>query len=350
MPLPTFSFMVIMILLFSCRHTDAPDGGSEIKISSIKQVGYEGPYTDAHMHLANGFHNEAPFADSHRTKMDEIYKTEFEQLNNLEQMQGGLILTPTYLPAWSKLPIEARLVENREIIASASRYLIRDKRRFGFLCGVDVVSADALEFASACLSLPGIRGLKLRFSEGSQLWPVFEKLIAIAAQQKAIVLTHFPSGPSSGQSGFAAKTKGDPEETLKVMKVMARHPAAVLVIAHAGTASVIGLDGLATIGREYAKISSTNNIYTEISFAFKQADLLEVDDPNVEIVVDSWRAFGWDRLLFGTDAYTRHDGLPFLLEFLGADSVFPTEIGSLKPEESRLLLEGNFERFANDHL
>jgi predicted TIM-barrel fold metal-dependent hydrolase len=189
-----------------------------------------------------------------------------------------------------------------EVIAINRRYseiLVQHPRGAGYriLCGVSFQRDDAVETASRCLALPKVVGFKLRgFTvRRPEDLAKLEALVAVANDRGAIVLAHLGSfdEPAPAEDALA--------ETKKIVTLMDRAPKAKLLIAHAGFGSFLGRAEYAAIGEHYrADPAAVRNIYLETSDSF--ADYEDGQPrPDAEAWLTSWRAFGIDRVVFGSD-------------------------------------------------
>lgn len=303
------------------------------------------PYFDAHIHMASGYEREVPFELEHSKKIQEIYDYEINELLENNNLIGGFLLSPTYLDGWLKAPISEILAENSMIVDELSKRN-KGEKNFQVLCGVNISDPRALKIAESCLSLKGIAGLKIRFNPVEKLPPIFKRIIAIASAKKAIVLTHF-AGPRGRQGNqFLERiVLGLPDQVQYLLNIMDKFSDARLIIAHSGMDRLIGINGLKQIGTYFKKNPQKNrNIYTEISFGFRQAGIQGLTDSNYPKLVEAWREFGFDFVFFGSDTYRRsveRGGLPFLVDFLKFDSIGILQIPLMNESEKRKVLKDN---------
>jgi predicted TIM-barrel fold metal-dependent hydrolase len=173
---------------------------------------------------------------------------------------------------------------------------------YGILCGVSFQRADAVEVAKGCLEIPNVRGIKVRGVTIHNAGDVgtFARLAEVADAHDAMILSHF------GKIADATPPSSDDEsdamsDTKELVKIMDRLPYAKLLIAHSGISSFIGWSEYAWIGEHYkANPQIAKNIFIEASDSFFSADSFRVR-PDADAWLASWRPFGIDRVVFGSD-------------------------------------------------
>jgi len=306
------------------------------------------PYFDAHVHLASGYQAELPWTQNHEDRAEKLYMDEISYIVSDPHLLGAFLLTPTYFEGWAGHSLKSIIDENKIVLKSLNQVPLQGKD-LRVLCGVYIRDPRAAQIAEACLSLQGIHGLKLRFSEPIEQWPEnLDRVMAVAHRFKAIVLVHF-SGPHYDSQIRRSATQGEPEQVQKLLKLMRESTDATLVIAHSGMDRFIGLDGLKTIGDYFKKHRNIRrNIFAEISFGFNQAEASGLSDPDYKKLVDAWKKFDLDFVLFGSDVYRRNvdvGGNPLLYSWVKKDTIKITEVPTLTKSEILKVLKNNYLNF-----
>lgn len=226
----------------------------------------------------------------------------YESLATIDAMgiTTGMLITNTY---------KAYLTPNMtvdELVAINQRYseILSSHphgSKYQILCGVSFERDDAAAFAARCLELPKVRGIKLRnFTvRRAEDLQKLESLLKLANERRALVLSHFgaPEGPPGGDDGGPAGM----EDTQEIVSIMDGLPNATLVIAHSGRSSFVGRPQLEWIGQHYRdNPSSVRNIYIETSSSFARTEDGKPRE-DAEAWVRSWRSFGLERVVFGSD-------------------------------------------------
>ncbi len=206
------------------------------------------------------------------------------------------------------------------------------------ICGIDLREDDYLLNAENCLNLKKMKGIKLHFyvkneylidpqGKQSETFRKFEKLLQLVNKKKGYLLIHFNTnknvprtevGMGVANASYEELMIGNNEEVTALLEITKDNPNAKIIIAHSGLGQTIGLDGIKQIGMYYKTHPNvTPNIYIETSAIL--ASLAGATPrvrprswpPNEEYykelwkartdVTNSWKAFGVERVLFGSD-------------------------------------------------
>jgi glutaminyl-peptide cyclotransferase len=224
---------------------------------------------------------------------------------------GGLVISSSYSGSAQVFPNNEKLWVNREIsdrIQSTNNYL---------LCGTynrDLAVADFLE---PCLKLPNAIGAKMRevYLKASETndpdyrlqLETFTKVLQILDRRKSILLVHFDRYEDTPDCEFKGSDDclyGNAEDTRLLIDLLTPYRNVTLIIAHSGTRSFIGLDGLVQI----SKSPVADRVYVETSAGFSSAMGIiswgagkGVDQAKVDRIIAAWKEFGIERILYGTD-------------------------------------------------
>lgn len=227
--------------------------------------------------------------------------------------QRAFLISPTYQYAEAAESSGKRLVPavHREV----SDFIQSQPDRFIGLCGFSFEWDQAKEEIEACLRLPGMKGIKVhcKDSRASVSQAVFyEKLsgtLAAARELRPFVLWHFNSAL----------------ETEAVFRMAKENPETEFILAH----SMNGAETFAQWNRLEAG-KKLPNVWVEVStvYAGKESDIFAG-------LVPAWRAFGIDRVLFGSDlGFASREEHTKLIQGISGS-------GALSAEEKKLILEEN---------
>lgn len=232
-------------------------------------------------------------------------------------------------------------------------------KAFG-LCGADLASQDLRSQIRDCLRLPHMIGVKLHlhvsrtllhpcrgcFGEGLGYEDRLGEVAEEVAKINGLILIHFvhfthlvaqESGAHRANGSLGLGIRQEENEARALLAVAARHPNARFIIAHGGVNSSLNPVELNKIAEHLRKNpEAPRNIYVESSiiaghafqtalcfvsglraqFAFLYDTFAPMSDPgecadkispysasnDSKTVIESWRALGMDRVLFGSDA------------------------------------------------
>lgn len=257
---------------------------------------------DWHVHFGDDF-LDTPLAPN----LADGLKRDLDTVASRPRMARSFVITPTYNLA----PSSEDWKRNQRINQVTSKLLNNYFGKLSAYCGVSIHRSYAVDFAEQCIELPNFIGIKLRnFSiakedyqdSGSiemglhEIPRRFEQLVALTAKHGAILLSHF-AGDRDGM-----RTR--PELVRRLLAVMQRYPRSTLIIAHGGSGSFIGTEGLKQIGQYFkSRRGQRRNIYMEISYAISMADEGKPYKwSNYRHHVEAWREFDMNYVLYGSDA------------------------------------------------
>lgn len=290
---------------------------------------------DTHVHLNGRFEKAIWDQKGVDPTTEGEYRAELKSALDRSGARMNFVITPTFAV---RPGFKVGAAELKRVNEVASRALALESSRARGLCGIPILREDALEIAGHCLALPGMIGAKVReFPLEGDVLKRFEGLLRQVADRNGVVLAHFDYGrDTTGIAGRAGSA-----ETL--LRVMASQPRATLIIAHAGTRSEIGLDGIARIGKHYRENPGVpRNLYLETSFAWEQSGADAYPNPDsafrsewakTAAILNSWREFGLDWVLYGSDIMLPEGPEPG-----------PWASDQLKPAEKNTILRLNARR------
>lgn len=280
--------------------------------------------------------NRIPHADFH-VHWDSMRDTRgvvgifspYESLAYIDSLgiTSGLLITNTYRAHQSLSTTVGELLDiNRrysEILSSHPH-----AANYQLLCGVSFQRDDAVDLAARCLELPKVRGIKLRDFTVRRPEDLhkFETLVGLASARDSLVLSHFGNDAQDVGTEDGASSPGAMEDVQRIVAVMDRLPRATLIIAHSGVGASFGWKDYAWIGEHYrASPQLVPNIYIETSDSIASAEGGGLR-PNARAWIESWRPFGMDRVIFGSDFATLPREPFAALEFLAStDALSPAE-------------------------
>lgn len=221
------------------------------------------------------------------------------------------------------------------------------------LCGANLIWEDVVDVTRKCLELKNMVGVKLHLmrSDLRQIDALrvstFQQVVKLLNEKGGILLVHFGGHPFSDKKGFI-------EYTESLLKIAVESPKVKFVIAHSGYQQWIGFNGLVLIG-EYFKNHPElqRNIYADTSAVLiasaqkgaterigKNDSPLPTDEEIQKLwskqsdVVETWRQFGMDYVLFGSD-------FPFYDQETEVKSITLNPFLTDEEKEKILILNGN---------
>lgn len=219
------------------------------------------------------------------------------------------------------------------------------------LCGVSIYHSDLDKVVANCLQHKGMRGLKIRLGEvddTKEIEVFFNKVSLLADKYRVqIVLIHMPHECGYIRQFQSVHSKGEIAEIHKrdlinfnnFLKLVNQRKNTQFVIAHSAYSPQIISVLAGKIRRQ-----SINNLWIETSTAFSSMVPYDAKEPNgmstFEAYVNSWREFGVERIIFGSDIMVG-DGLDSLFGASGDDYSVENAVGFFT-KQKQLILENRF--------
>lgn len=282
------------------------------------------PTLDAHVHI--------PL----RPRADTELRHDAQTL--LRTAQHALLISPTYLIGSPGLLEFADLSARVRGYEQTARLIAQFPGRFLGLCGLNLEWRDLVDSAGQCLALPGMVGLKLR--DDSLVKPAHaERLRALLTSDRRVraVLIHLRGDYpwALGQPSFYDAVKLGKEARAEVaafVRFAREFPTVQFIAAHSFNAP--------DLSDELARVRPPN-VWIEISTALElesfQPDHTSAPESRAfwRLFAQSWRHFGTEHVLFGSDAFLG-DELPTSL-LRANPHLSPGEIRDIEDESGQTL-------------
>lgn len=231
-------------------------------------------------------------------------------------VKKGLVLSPAYLidpriPQWGG---EERRHEYNQLTSN----VIKDSNRFLGLCGGSYMWPDADKIFARCLKLPRMVGLKFRFFQygltfldqvnDPKIRNQLQKIFELNWKKTKIVLVHMPNeaywtASENKNSGKSLSVEAAHQRDLSSLEILldlvVKYPRTDFILAHSlYEPSLVQ----ASIDRFQGIIP--DNLWIDLSTAFAATTntvaIGEIEE-NSRKLVETWRKFGMNRILFGSD-------------------------------------------------
>ncbi len=257
-------------------------------------------YFDSHVHV---FYSED-------NKMAAEHFASFFS-NEAKKVKKALIISPSYVID-SRFEQAGNEYPYRELRNKLTADLVaQDVSRFFGVCGMNHFWSDAVEVTSKCLKLPGMIGIKLRFSDGDRLVDKnhFERIrltLKENSKKAKVLLIHMPGEYPWAYYKKAIATSEeiksarvmDNEDLDKLLALAKQFPLTQFVVAHS-------LNSFHLVEDLAAKSKGVNNIWIEVSTSLTTLlsdwSPYELSSPSWENYAKAWRKFNIDKILFGSD-------------------------------------------------
>lgn len=246
----------------------------------------------------------------------------------MNRFQRAILISPTY-GIWRSRQTdpEFQWVRNEKLIPLINKQVsdatVANAGRFIGACGLTLHWENPVQKLVPCLNLPNMKGIKIH-SEDSNMsidsvknFRRMDQIFLTVESKRPFVLWHI-----------------NPErEVAALYKLAKKHPKITFLIAHSMYSAQALQDWHAMEVKDGRRL---NNVWIEISTYYQNAAGALFEDVTV-----GWRAFGMDRVLFGSDLaadfFSAEDAEAFLQIILTTDQ--------LSDAEREMILDRNGRRF-----
>lgn len=301
-----FLLLLAVLVLDHKRNSVVPPTSTSLSSQANQQV-----YLDVHYHFNR---LAASFLRSNRNPEKDFLSNRKQNLVERVFFISDAYLIPNIATLASDSEESLKYSENE----SASEFFKKYPENFG-LCSINLLWEDAAALAEKCLKLSNMVGVKIHFMR-SQLTGIdslnnrrFLEILSLIESKKGILLVHASGHMFSQKEGALAYTKD-------FLNLANRFSNVKFIVAHSAYQTWIGFNGLVEIGNYFQQNPGVKrNIYIDTSAFFLSMDhgSTEVSNdfkpkiPTDEYIishwrknndiVETWRKFGMDHVLFGSD-------------------------------------------------